>query len=170
MEKQGDRMAGDGKKTFDVVFQGVGRSSGKMRNDISVEWPMMKESFELATDEGPFHGGDGTAPPPLALFTAALTGCLMTQIRAFAKRMKIEIRGVEVGARLHWRGEQEGNDPYVTQPVGFDLDVDIDSDASTEELHALLDCARKGCFIEQTLAQGLTVGHRLKIDGEWREA
>ena len=42
--------------------------------------PLMKERFELATDEGPFHGGDGTAPPPLALFTAALTGCLMTPL------------------------------------------------------------------------------------------
>ena len=51
-------------RTFDVIFEGVGRSSGKMRNDISVEWPMMKERFELATDEGPFHGGDSTAPPP----------------------------------------------------------------------------------------------------------
>ena len=130
----------------------------------------MKERFELATDEGPFHGGDGTAPPPLALFTAALTGCLMTQIRAFAKRLKIEIRGLEVGARLHWKGEQEGNAPYVTQPVGFDLDVDIDSDSSAEELRHLLDCAKKGCFIEQTLAQGLTVGHRLKLGGEWHDA
>ena len=50
-----------------MVFEGVGRSSGKMRNDISEEWPMMNERFDLATDEGPFHGGDGTAPPPLAL-------------------------------------------------------------------------------------------------------
>ena len=58
-------MADAEKKRFEVIFEGVGQSSGKMRNDISVEWPMMKERFELATDEGPFHGGDGTAPPPL---------------------------------------------------------------------------------------------------------
>lgn len=163
-------MSADGTKTFEVIFHGTGRSSGKMRNDISVEWPMMKESFELATDEGPFHGGDGTAPPPLALFTAALTGCLMTQIRAFAKRLKIDLRHVEVHARLHWKGEQRGNEPYVTAPVGFDLDVDIDADATPERLRHLLDCAKKGCFIEQTLAQGLNVGHRLKLDGEWHQA
>ena len=78
-------------KRFDVIFEGKGVASGKMRNDISVQWPAMKESFDLATDEGPFHGGDGTAPPPLALFTAALTGCIMTQIRAFSKRLKINI-------------------------------------------------------------------------------
>lgn len=157
-------------KRFDVIFEGVGRSSGKMRNDISVEWPMMKESFELATDEGPFHGGDGTAPPPLALFTAALTGCLMTQIRAFSKRLNIDVRDVEVKARLHWEGEQEGDDPYVTNPVGFSLDVALDTDASAAEQHRLLDAAKKGCFLEQTLAKGLIVDHRLRIDDGWEAA
>lgn len=163
-------MADQTTKTFDVIFEGKGVATGKMRNDISVEWPMMKESFELATDEGPFHGGDGTAPPPLALFTAALTGCLMTQIRAFAKRLTIETRGVEVHARLHWKGEQTGNDPYVTDPVSFSLDVDIDSDATAEQLHALLDAAKKGCFLEQSLAKGVIVGHRLKLNNEWVDA
>ncbi len=155
-------------KRFDVIFEGTGRSTGKMRNDIIVEWPMMKERFELATDEGPFHGGDGTAPPPLALFTAALTGCLMTQIRVFSGRLDIAVGNVEVKARLHWVGEQTGTQPYETAPVAFSLDVDIDSDASPDALEHLLGCARKGCFIEQTLAQGLVVGHRLKIGDEWR--
>lgn len=155
------------RKEFELVFEGVGTSSGKMRNDIRVEWPGMEESFDLATDEGPFHGGDGTAPPPLALFTAALTGCLMTQIRAFAKRMKVPLEGVEVRARLHWRGEQEGTEPYVTHPVGFDLDVEMDSAAPLEDRLALLQAAKKGCFIEQTLAQGLAVGHRLRDGEDW---
>ena len=163
-------MSGQEVKTFDVIFEGTGTSSGKMRNDIHVEWPMMKESFDLATDEGPFHGGDGTAPPPLALFTAALTGCIMTQIRAFSKRLKIPIGTVTVKARLHWKGEQTGNDPYVTAPVGFDLDIDLDSPASQQDQHRLIAAAKKGCFIETTLMQGLAVGHRVKIDGEWQDA
>lgn len=157
-------------KTFDVIFEGTGVATGKMRNDISVEWPMMKESFDLATDEGPFHGGDGTAPPPLALFTAALTGCLMTQIRAFSKRLKIDIGQVEVKARLHWKGEQIGNDPYVTDPVSFSLDVDLDTGARADQQRALLDAAKKGCFIEQSLAKGVVVGHRLKLGNEWCDA
>ena len=99
------------RKRFGVVFEGV------------------EESFELATDEGPFHGGDGTGLPPLALFAAALTGCLMTQIRACSKRMEIPLDGPEVRARLHRQGEQDGADPYVRGPVGFDLEVDMGSDA-----------------------------------------
>ncbi|NNL73223.1 MAG: OsmC family protein, partial [Silicimonas sp.] len=109
-------------------------------------------------------------PPPLALFTAALTGCLMTQIRAFAKRLKIGLRDVEVRARLHWEGEQEGNEPYVTNPVGFSLDVTLDTDAGADDQRRLIDAAKKGCFIEQTLAKGLIVDHRLNIGGVWEDA
>jgi Predicted redox protein, regulator of disulfide bond formation len=157
-------------KRIDVVFEGIGRTTGKMRNDIHVDWPAQGESFDLATDEGPFHGGDGTAPPPLALFTAALTGCLMTQIRAFAKRLKIEIGEVEVRARLHWYCEAAPGEPYVSHPVGFDLDVDLDSPASLDDRMRLLDAAKKGCFLEQTLSQGLTVGHRLRDGEDWIDA
>lgn len=157
-------------KTFDIVFEGQGIATGKMRNDIAVQFSSMNETFELATDEGPFHGGDGTAPPPLALFTAALVGCVMTQIRAFSKRLKIPVGEVKVNARLHWQGEQIGREPYVGSPVGFDLDIDFDSDATQDDQRRLLEAAKKGCFIEQTLSQGLTVGHRLRIDGEWADA
>jgi len=158
------------RKTFDVVFTGKGVMSGKMRNDIAVEFETMAERFEIATDEGPFHGGDGTAPPPLALFTAALTGCVMTQIRAFSKRLMIPIGAVEVEARLHWQGHQQGREPYVTAPVGFDLHIDLQSDAPEADQRRLLEAAKKGCFIEQTLAQGLTVGHRLKTQDGWQDA
>ena len=163
-------MADPEMKTFDIIFEGTGTMSGKMRNDVKVHFETMNETYDLATDEGPFHGGDATAPPPLALFTAALTGCIMTQIRAFSKRMKIPIGQVTVNARLHWRGEQIGRDPYTTAPVGFDLDIDFDSPANKEDQLLLMAAAKKGCFIETTLMQGLEVAHRLQIDGEWHDA
>lgn len=157
-------------KVFDIVFEGTGVSTGKMRNDISVKFVTMDETFELATDEGPIHGGDGTAPPPLALFNAALTGCIMTQIRAFSKRLKIPIGKVTVNTRMHWQGEQVGNDPYISSPVGFDMDIDLDSSADQADQMRLLHAAKKGCFIEATLLKGLAVGHRLKVDGAWHDA
>ena len=160
----------DEEKRFDIEFRGIGRATGKMRNDICVRFETMNESFELATDEGGFHGGDGTAPPPLAYFTAALVGCVMTQIRAFSKRLKIPVGTVEVRAHLHWEGRQTGREPYVTAPVGFSLDIDLDSEASAEDQHRLIAAAKAGCFIEQTLKQGLEVGHRLRIGDDWQDA
>lgn len=140
-------MTDQDEKTFDVVFEGTGTSTGKMRNDISVHFVTTDETFELATDEGAFHGGDATAPPPLALFNAALTGCIMTQIRAFSKRLKIPIGQVTVTCRTHWQAHQVGRDPYTTAPVGFDMDIDLDSPASPEDQQRLIEAAKKGCFI-----------------------
>lgn len=154
-------------KTFDIVFEGKARSSGKLRCDIDVEFVTTKEKFSLATDEGTIHGGDNSAPPPLALFTGALTACLMTQIRAFAKRLRIPVANVEIFASLRWRSEQVGKQPYVGEPVGFDLDIEIDSEASLDDVKRLIDAARKGCFLEATLGQANEIRHRLKVGDGW---
>ncbi len=81
-----------------VVFCCTGRAVGKMRNELDVRMTKpMEERFELATDEGPFHGGEASAPPPLALFIASLTGCLMTQIRAFCPAYGGAVGGFDGG-------------------------------------------------------------------------
>ena len=36
-------------KTFDIIFQGTGTMSGKMRNDVKVYFETMDETYELAT-------------------------------------------------------------------------------------------------------------------------
>lgn len=159
-------------KRFDVVFEAEGRATGRMRNEVSLAWRKADgsaETFFQATDEGPFHGGENTAPPPLAYFSTALVGCLMTQIRAFARRLAIPLADVRVSARLHWAGEQRGRAPYVTRPVGFALDVALDGPADDADRLRLLQAAIGGCFVEQTLATGIAVHHRLQTAAGWVE-
>ena len=154
---------------FEILFEAEGRSVGKMRSEITVSRPGGGETYEMATDEGDFHGGDGTAPPPLAYFATGFTACLMTQIRAFSKRLHIPINGVVVKGSFRWTGRQTGREPYVGSPGGFGFDIDVDSDASTEDLVRLIEAAKKGCFIDQTMAQANDVGHRLKVGDDWIE-
>lgn len=154
---------------FEVVFEAEGTSSGKFRNDIQVHLRgPHPQTVELPTDEGPLHGGDGSAPCPLAYFASALTGCVMTQIRAFAKRLNIPIRGVTIKTRCHWEARQRGNSPYESAPIAFTMDVDIVSFASDPEKRRLLIAAQKGCFVEQSLKPGI-VKHRLKLSDGWTE-
>jgi len=153
----------------EVTFTCHGTAAGKMRNDLDVR--MVKpfaEHFELATDEGPFHGGDATAPPPLALFIGGLTGCLMTQIRAFAKRLKVEIADLQVDCQITWDWAKAGK-VYETGPKSFAIDVILDSPAPIEDQIALIEAAKKGCFIEQTLAAPNTIRHRLKTAEGYRD-
>ena len=62
-------------RTMQIEMRCTGIATGKMRNDLDVEFVRpITEHFEMATDEGEFHGGESTAPPPLALFIGGLTG------------------------------------------------------------------------------------------------
>ncbi len=153
--------------TIDIVFEAEGRNTAKFRNDIAVHLRgAAPVSVDLPSDEGPFHGGDGTAPYPLAYFTSGLTACIMTQLRAFSRRLRIELTTIEVSARAHWRATHTGNAPYESTPVGFLLDIDLGGGASESDKRRLVAAAIKGCFIEASLKPGL-VRHRLKLGGNW---
>lgn len=153
-----------------VEFHCSGKAVGKMRNELKITMVRpFKESFKLATDEGAFHGGDATAPPPLAMFIGSLTGCIMTQIRAFAKRLNVSLNDLQVEVRVEWDWQQTGR-TYETAPKSFEIDVMIDSDDPIEKLLELVATAKKGCFIEQTLGQKNTLHHRIKTSDGWIEA
>lgn len=153
-----------------VRFECTGIATGKMRNDLDVRMVTpMEEHVTLASDEGPFHGGDASAPPPLALFIGGLTGCIMTQIRAFAKRLKANLTGLSVETTVEWQWTPKAP-VYETAPKSFAIDVIIESDDPIERQRELLDAAKKGCFLEQTLGVSNTIRHRLRTSDGWLDA
>ena len=152
------------KDPLTVTFKCAGNATGKMRNDLDVRMvEPFEEQFTLATDEGPFHGGDATAPPPLALFVGGLTGCIMTQLRAFAKRMDVIIDDLQVETTVKWKWMPKGR-IYETAPESFDIDILLSSPSRTKRQIELVNAAKKGCFIEQTLSVPNTITHRIKTD------
>ena len=151
-----------------VQFDCHGTAVGKMRNELAIEMVKpFREEFELATDEGRFHGGDSTAPPPLAMFIGALTGCIMTQIRAFAKRLGVSLNDLHVETRIQWDWQAVGR-VYETAPKSFEIDVLIDSPDPEDKVVELIETAKKGCFIERTLGVSNTIHHRMKTANGWR--
>ena len=153
-------------KSFNLIFKGNAINTGSMRNDIDVIFESMDERFQLATDEGAFHGGKGTAPPPLALFTASLCGCVMTQIKAFGKKLNIQVSEIKIDATMEWNGTITDEGPYLAECKGYNLDIDIISNETLDRKKKLLNAAIKGCFIEASLKPGL-VKHRLKNMDNW---
>ncbi len=63
----GDKMAEGKEHTFSLVFDCTGHGVGKFRNEMTVRLvePELIE-WQMASDEHGFHGGDGTAPLPVA--------------------------------------------------------------------------------------------------------
>jgi uncharacterized OsmC-like protein len=159
--------------TFDVVWEADTRTTDGLRTETRVRQTSIGDhpEFTILTDEVSYpHGGDQTAPAPLAYFAAGLATCLVTQIRAVAKKLRTDVRGVKVNARCMWKAEARGRAPYVGAPVGFALDVEIDCDQDRDAQRELLNLAKKACFFEQTLARANTIDHRLKIDDAWVDA
>ena len=87
-----------------------------MRNEVTIHSLFSDTYWEMPTDVGLYHGGNNSAPPPLAYFVTGVASCLMTQIRAFSKRLQVPVDGVKVDARFHWQGEQIGRNPYTSRP------------------------------------------------------
>ena len=56
------------RRTFDIQFDVAARGTGKMRTEAVVRLTQTGEEWEMVSDEGGFHGGDGTAPPTSRLF------------------------------------------------------------------------------------------------------
>jgi len=154
---------------FEVVFDVEGRNTAKFRNEITVHKRLLHPvSVDLPTDEGPGHGGGGTAPYPLAYFAAGLTACVMTQLRAFSRRLGIAVGEFSVNTRCHWEASQIGNAPYESAPIAFTMDIDLGGDAPEADQRRLIAAAEKGCFVEQSLKPGI-VKHRLKVADRWVE-
>ncbi len=154
-------------RLFNVHFTAEGTCVGKLRNEVTLT---AHEPFQvsrmMATDEGKFQGGEDTAPTPLEFFLTGLVGCLMTQIRVFARRLKVEVDDVTVNCTAKWEAVSDPVGPYMGRPVGFEIDVDVTSDASPERVAELIAASRRGCFVEQTLGQANEIVHSLKVNGQ----
>jgi uncharacterized OsmC-like protein len=152
-------------KIFDVIFESKGVCVGKMRNEVTnTALQPFQVSRMLATDEGPFQGGEDTSPTPLEFFLTGLVGCLMTQMRVFARKMKVDMRDLEVTCRAHWEAHKGKIGPYEASPAGFDIGITMNSDAPDADVKALIEASKRACFVEATLAQANDVTHSLRIN------
>ena len=158
-------------KSFTAAFDCEARAVGKMRSEMTVYWREPRQAqWEMASDETGFQGGEGSAPVPMAYFMAGLTSCLMTQLRAFGKKMRIDVRNAVVNCHAEWEATIEGRDPYVAMPKGVTMDIEFDSDAPVADRLRLIKAAKKGCFIEAIVREPNNVAHRLKTEDGWIEA
>src|SRR4029453_5690672 len=113
----------------------------------------------------PAPGGDGLSACSADMLLEALVGCAGVTLRAVATALGIELRGAMIQAEgdLDFRGTL-GVSKDV--PVGFKeirLNFDLDTDASEEQLTALIRLTERYCVVYQTLSQPakIDVSHHL---------
>jgi uncharacterized OsmC-like protein len=152
-----------------VAFVLSATATGKRRNDVRVRMmqPLQRRDWELSSDEATAHGGEESAPTPLEIFAAGIATCFMTQVRSFSRAGGVRLDGLTVDGRFEWtlRPGARPADPYTAETGNFQLDIDMDSEASLESQQALVATAAKGCFAEAAL--NVPVSHRLRNGEDW---
>ena len=112
----------------------------------------------------PATGGTGLQACSGDMLLEALAACAGVTLRAVATALDIPVRGgtVDVEGDLDFRGTL-GVSKEV--PVGFReirLRLNLDSDATQEQLDTLLKLTERYCVVLQTLKSGLPVTASLK--------
>ena len=82
--------------------------------------------------------------------------------------MDVSLNDLNVETRVVWDWQAKGR-VYETAPHSFEIDVMIDSSDSEDRTIALIEAAKKGCFLEQTLGRTNTIRHRMKTAEGWIE-
>ena len=111
-------------------------------------------------------GGDDTAPPPLAFFLAGILFCLMTKVPQYATVLKVPVDKVTMKGR--WGMHTEGSalqGTLQTDPIGLDIEIQLDSDASDEDLARLIRVATRACYSTQAVRQAVPTQIQVEVKG-----
>lgn len=84
---------------------------------------------------------DAAAPDPVSSFLGALGGCLLMSLRVAARVRKIELGRVSVHARANEKGHLKE----------IKVELQVESSASDDQLHRLLEVAERGCHIRNLI-------------------
>ena len=138
------------------------RAEGRIGERITCKIETGKARVEAGLH--PATGGDGLSACSADMLLEALVGCAGVTLRAVATALGIPLRGATIRAEgdLDFRGTL-GVSKDV--PVGFKqirLNVDLDTDASDDQLATLLRLTERYCVVYQTLSHpaNISVLHR----------
>jgi uncharacterized OsmC-like protein len=145
-------------ETASVTLRAQGRVGENIRCKIETGKARVEAGLHPAT------GGDGNSACSADMLLEALVGCAGVTLHAVATALGIPLRDATIRAEgdLDFRGTL-GVSKEV--PVGFTeirLNFDLDTDASEEQLAALLRLTERYCVVYQTLSHPakISVLHR----------
>ena len=111
----------------------------------------------------PASGGDGTLACSGDMLLQALVACAGVTLRSVALNRGLEVSGrVVAEGDLDFRGTMGVDCEAAVGFTAIRLRFELDSDASDEELDALLETTERYCVVYQTLAGGVPLEASLK--------
>jgi putative redox protein len=118
-----------------------------MSNEMTVRFDGGKritahyDGFDIATDQAPDSGGDGSAPEPYDLFLASLATCAGIYVLNFCERRSIPTDGITLSQK--WERENG-------KISRIELEILV-PESFPEKYHAALVRAASQCAVKKTL-------------------
>jgi hypothetical protein len=144
------------KRTLHLHAEGHWREDGVKTIDVDVIRPT-GSTFRLLSDEPPGRGGEGRAPDAIALISAGLGFCFMTQIGRFAKIAKHSLGEYHILQDTRF----SVGDPTTDPPVGGRAappvtHVYLQPDADDDFARQALSMSEQTCFLHALCRAELT--------------
>ena len=145
------------------VVKGIGRLTdpgGMTETDTWLEMPGMSH-FTLKSDERP---DAETGPSGLALLSAGVAFCFMTQLDRYIEHMKFDIGGVRLVQSIPYAVTADGEGLHgVTEPADTHLFLNGHEDEATYE--RLMHIAARTCYLHSTMAASLEPIVKIELNG-----
>ena len=106
---------------------------------------------EIWVDEPPSAGGGDRGMMPTEVFCAALASCFCLALAHVAGKRELELPGLEVTVRAERAGSELRYGRFV---------VEAAADVPAERLAALMEPARRVCWVSNTVAAGAQYEYR----------
>ncbi|MCM2375294.1 OsmC family protein [Aporhodopirellula aestuarii] len=152
----------------EVVLRLEAESLDNMRKQATVRVDQPKGStFQIICDEGPYLGGDDSAPPPLAYYSASIAFCLLTQLSRYASIKKLNIHSMKLSQET--RFAMEGSVVKGTlagRGVEVVTNLDIESDESEETIRQMIEVGKNSCFIHQSIMNPVPSRIEATVNGD----
>jgi putative redox protein len=125
--------------------------------EVSATWlggyqaRVQARGHEIAVDEPVAEGGSDTGSMPTELLCAALASCFCLAMGFAAGKRDRELPGLRVIVRSRRAGRELRYESF---------EVEAQAEVPGEELAALMEPARRLCWVSNTLAEGVELSYR----------
>jgi uncharacterized OsmC-like protein len=97
-------------------------------------------------------GEDNAAPDPVSSFLGALGACMLMSLRVAARVRKVALGRSSVRARANEKGHLRE----------IKIELQVESDASDEQLRRLVEVAERGCHIRNLIRDDVPVALEIR--------
>jgi putative redox protein len=126
------------------------RATGKLSADVTVR------GHELLVGEPAELGGDDRGPMPTELLAASLASCMTLAVQFVAAKRALEVPGLEVSVEARRAGRE---------PRYGKLTVTVEADLDRDALEALVERARRFCWVSNTLKEPPAIDYAVRTRG-----